>query len=87
MFIFGGFDGNKWLNDIYILDIAKLEESTIARETVNSLISNLKSMINNPLMSDISFIVQDCEIYAHKCILVSQSAHFKAMFLSGMNES
>lgn len=25
LFIFGGFDGNKWLNDICILDIWKLE--------------------------------------------------------------
>ena len=26
LFIFGGFDGCKWLNDICILDIGKLEE-------------------------------------------------------------
>ena len=29
LFIFGGFDGCKWLNDICILDIGKLEENEI----------------------------------------------------------
>lgn len=38
LFIFGGFDGNKWLNDICILDIWKLEEHEITNEAVSSLI-------------------------------------------------
>ena len=25
LYIFGGFDGNKWLNDIFILDVGRIE--------------------------------------------------------------
>ena len=29
IYIFGGFDGNKWLNDLYVLDVGLLENRTI----------------------------------------------------------
>lgn len=29
MFVLGGFDGFKWLNDLHVLDVAKLEETEI----------------------------------------------------------
>ena len=47
----------------------------------------MKQLVNNSMLSDVSFIVEGREIFAHKIILVSQSEHFKAMFLSGMRES
>lgn len=25
IYIFGGFDGNKWLNDLHVLDVGRLE--------------------------------------------------------------
>ena len=87
LFIFGGFDGNKWLNDVYLLDVGKLEANKIAGETIDHLISNLRSLINNPVFADIAFVVEGKKIYAHKAILVAQSEHFKAMFLAGMKET
>jgi len=33
LFIFGGFDGCKWLNDICVLDIAKMEVNEITSES------------------------------------------------------
>jgi leucine-zipper-like transcriptional regulator 1 len=87
LFIFGGFDGCKWLNDICILDIGKLEENEINNEAVNALISNMRKIINNSTFSDVVFMVEGKPIYAHKAILSAQCEHFRAMFMSGMKES
>ena len=87
LYIFGGFDGNKWLNDIYILDVGRLEASEIQGEAVTTLLTNLKKLINNPLFSDVKFLIEGRELHAHKAILVSQCHHFHAMFLSGMKET
>ena len=32
LFVLGGFDGFKWLNDLHVLDVAKLEESEITTQ-------------------------------------------------------
>jgi hypothetical protein len=69
LFIFGGFDGCKWLNDICILDIGKLEENEINNEAVNSLIQNMRKIINNPQFADVVFLVEGKQIFAHKAIL------------------
>lgn len=69
MFIFGGFDGCKWLNDICILDIGKVEENEINNEAVNSLIENMRKIINNPTFADVVFQVEGKPVYAHKAIL------------------
>ena len=58
LFIFGGFDGCKWLNDICILDIGKLEENEINNEAVSNLITNMRKIINNPTFSDVVFNVE-----------------------------
>lgn len=59
LFIFGGFDGCKWLNDICILDIGKLEENEINNEAVNSLINNMRKLINNSMFADVIFKVEE----------------------------
>jgi N-acetylneuraminic acid mutarotase len=87
LFIFGGFDGCKWLNDICVLDIGKMEVNEITHEATNSLIDNMRKIINQDIFSDVVFEVQGKQIYAHKAILVAQCDHFKAMFTSGMKES
>ena len=87
LFIFGGFDGCKWLNDICILDIGKLEENEINNEAVNSLILNMRKIINNQTFADVVFQVEGKPIYAHKAILSAQCEHFEAMFMNGMKES
>lgn len=87
LFVFGGFDGNKWLNDVFVLDIGRIEANEIAGEAVSNLICNLKKLLNSPVLSDVSFIIEGKQLYAHKAILITQSEHFKAMFLGGMRES
>lgn len=39
IYIFGGFDGNKWLNDLHVLDVGRLEvrESSIGKFHENDL--------------------------------------------------
>ena len=32
LFVLGGFDGFKWLNDLHVLDVAKLEETEITTQ-------------------------------------------------------
>jgi hypothetical protein len=52
------------------LDIGKLEENEINNEAVNSLIANMRKIINNPAaFSDVIFIVEGKQIYGHKAIL------------------
>lgn len=76
------------MNDICILDIGKLEENEINNEAVNSLIANMRKIINNPAaFSDVIFIVEGKQIYGHKAILSAQCEHFRAMFMNGMKES
>jgi len=83
IYIFGGFDGNKWLNDLHILDVGRLEESALNDVAVHMLIQNMRRLLNSPDFSDITFVVQGQKIYAHKAILVAQCEHFHAMFSGG----
>uniref|UniRef100_A0A7S1FVS7 BTB domain-containing protein n=1 Tax=Corethron hystrix TaxID=216773 RepID=A0A7S1FVS7_9STRA len=50
-------------------------------------LNSFRVMLNDDDFSDITFIVQGEPIHAHRVILASRSAHFSAMFRSGMRES
>lgn len=69
LFIFGGFDGCKWLNDICVLDIGKMEVNEITSESIQRLIQNYKKLMNEETLSDVCFIVEGKRIYAVKAIL------------------
>ena len=43
-------------------------------------------MINNPLLSDVTFIIEGKEIKANKAIMAARSEHFRALFYGGMKE-
>ena len=88
LYIVGGFDGFKWLNDLHVLDVSKLEETAITTAAASNLITNLRQLLNNQsLFPDITFVVEGKPIYAHKAILAVQCDQFQAMFTSGMKES
>lgn len=71
IYIFGGFDGNKWLNDLYVLDIGLLESRTIQEENSARVIANIKTnLYDNKELSDLTFEVQGESIYAHKGIIL-----------------
>lgn len=86
--LFGGYDGNCWKSDTYLLDIRKFSNSLHSKNVSFPMLSNLDSLVDNPDFSDVVFILENEEtLYAHKCILVTQSQYFKSMFKIGMAES
>ncbi|KAJ6242046.1 hypothetical protein M0813_22818 [Anaeramoeba flamelloides] len=44
------------------------------------------SAINNPQYSDIKFIVEGQEVFAHRVFLAARSKYYQAVFMSGMRE-
>jgi len=87
IYIFGGFDGNKWLQDLHMLDVGRMEENDLETSSVNALIGNLKKLLHDAEFADISFVVGGKKIWAHKAILVAQCEHFRVMFGCNMRES
>ncbi len=84
LFVLGGFDGYKWLSDLNVLDVGKLEETAITTQAVSSLLYDLRSLVNNrDSFPDIVFVVEGKEVFAHKALLCCRSRHFRAMFNSG----
>ncbi|KAA0176199.1 hypothetical protein FNF27_02256 [Cafeteria roenbergensis] len=86
--VFGGFDGFRWLDDCHVLDVGRLEQSAITSATLTSLRSDLSSLVNNPdSFPDVTFVLGDDRVVAHRGILWARSEHFRAMLSSGMEES
>jgi len=55
---------------------------------IDQLQSDLKSMLDNEYsFPDVTFVVDDQKIYAHRAILAARCEKFRAMFSSGMQES
>lgn len=80
LYIFGGYNGSQVLNDFYEF---KLELIAIPP---SSLLRDLRGMINNPLLSDVTLVVDGREILANKAILAARCEHFRALFYGGMRE-
>mmetsp|Transcript_9110 Transcript_9110/g.23056 ORF Transcript_9110/g.23056 Transcript_9110/m.23056 type:complete len:650 (+) Transcript_9110:250-2199(+) len=53
----------------------------------NAYTSQMKDMVNDEEFADVTFMVEDQPVYAHRAILAQRSNHFAAMFRSGMRES
>eukprot|EP01038_Epipyxis_sp_PR26KG_P011891 gene11891-15909_t len=65
-YIFGGYDGSQRLNDFLRYRFNQNEpEIQIAPSTI---LMDLKRFVNNDLLSDIRFIVEDQTIHAHKLL-------------------
>merc|ERR1712228_76791 len=52
-----------------------------------SFMQDMKDMVNDDEYSDVTFIVDDRPVHAHRVILAKRCEHFAAMFRSGMRES
>uniref|UniRef100_A0A7S2XIU6 BTB domain-containing protein n=1 Tax=Attheya septentrionalis TaxID=420275 RepID=A0A7S2XIU6_9STRA len=82
LYIMFGYNGVTVLNDFYKFRLKPVSVPPSA------LVSDLLRLVNNPELSDISFLVEGQEVHANRAILATRSEYFKVMLLSGgMKES
>jgi leucine-zipper-like transcriptional regulator 1 len=84
IYVFGGYDGSDRLNSFIKFDFAMYDLSFEIPPSV--LINDLRSFVNDEKLSDITFIVEDEPIYAHKLMLM-RCSYFQALFSGHMRES
>ncbi|CEM12535.1 unnamed protein product [Vitrella brassicaformis CCMP3155] len=89
VFVLGGSFGPTYFRDCHILDTDPAPD--VSRSETSSSLEKLRTSLmefrNNPTFSDITFIVEGRQYYAHRIILCLLSDRFRAMFTSGMKES
>jgi len=84
LYVFGGYDGQNRLNDFKAF---RLGDDINVEIPKSSIVSDMRSMLDDPTFSDITFKLDDGrEIHAHKVFCV-RCAYFKAMFGGQMRES
>lgn len=83
LFIFGGYDGQQRLNDFWQFKLATEVNIDIP---CSSLISDLRSFLNEQKLSDVTFIVEGKPVHAHK-LLCMRCSYFRAMFEGQMREA
>ena len=81
LYIYGGYNGQTVLNDFMEL---KLTPHIVPAPT---LVNDLRSLINNEALSDVTFIVEGREVFAVSALLAVRSEHFRAMLFGGLRES
>ena len=67
----------------------KKERGVTVVEELTELSKDWNKLVNNPLMSDVSFIVgtEKKRIYGHKVILAARSKPLQVLLFGGMKES
>lgn len=82
LFVFGGYNGETVLNDFY-----KFRLKAVSIPSSNYM-NDMLRLINNPELSDVTFLVEGKEVYANRAILAGRSEYFHALLFSGcMRES
>ncbi|EGZ30586.1 hypothetical protein PHYSODRAFT_323948 [Phytophthora sojae] len=84
LIIFGGYDGSSRLNDFKQFRFGEDEFQLEIPES--TLINDLRMLVNNDIMSDVTFIVEGIPVYGHK-ILCIRCSYFNAMLTGEMLES
>mmetsp|Transcript_21045 Transcript_21045/g.27378 ORF Transcript_21045/g.27378 Transcript_21045/m.27378 type:complete len:446 (+) Transcript_21045:552-1889(+) len=82
LFVFGGYNGAVVLNDFF-----EFRFDPTSTQPKSCLIDDLRSLINNQALSDVTFIVEGQQVFASRIHLASRSEHFRAMLYGGMKES
>jgi len=87
LYIIGGSYGQDYLKDVYELDTDPCPEWDFEPKSKERLVSGIAALVNNPDLSDVTFMVEGRPFYAHKNIISVLSEKYKAMFQAGMLES
>ena len=83
--VFGGYDGAERLSDLVRFDFGP--DVTSASPLPDSTLANdLSAFVNCELASDITFIIEDQRIFAHK-LMCMRCPYLRSMLTSGMKES
>ena len=83
-YVFGGYDGDSRLNDFMKFEFNFDDLSYIVPPS--SLLTDLRSFVNNEALSDVIFVVEGQTIYAHKLMLL-RCDYFRVMLTGPMMES
>uniref|UniRef100_A0A7R9UG27 BTB domain-containing protein n=1 Tax=Pinguiococcus pyrenoidosus TaxID=172671 RepID=A0A7R9UG27_9STRA len=81
LYIFGGYNGKEVLNDFYEY---RFQHLSIAP---SAFLSEMRSLVNNQMFSDVTFIVDGIPIYATRAHLAARCEHFRAMLYGEMREA
>lgn len=84
LFVFGGYSGLTRLNDFVRFDFAAYDLSFEIPSS--SLISEFRGLVDNETLSDVRFVVEGIQVYAHKLMLM-RCSYFRALILGEMKES
>ena len=87
LYIIGGSYGQDYLKDVYELDTDPCPEWDFEPKSKTRLFEGIASLLNNPDLSDVTFMVEGKPFYAHKNIVSLLSEKYRAMFKAGMMES
>jgi hypothetical protein len=78
LYVFGGYNGTTVLNDFYQFRLKLIDVPPPA------LVNDFKRLVNNPESSDVHFVVDGKDVYAHKAILSVRSEYFRVMLCGGV---
>jgi hypothetical protein len=82
LYVFGGYNGSTVLNDFYKFRLKPIGVPPPA------LVNDFRRLVNDPGMSDVCFLVDGNEVYAHRAILAVRSEYFRVLLFNGhMRES
>jgi len=67
-----------------LVNIARARKINVPEKTI---LIDFEKMFNNQYLSDVIFVIEGKEMYAHKFMLQMRCEHFRGMFSSGLRES
>lgn len=86
--IFGGSHGSKYLGEMFVLDTDPVPSPSVSAPSCVQLVgSHLRQYFDREDFSDVTFIVENKPLQAHRLVLSISSDRFRAMFSSGFRES
>mmetsp|Transcript_67271 Transcript_67271/g.194549 ORF Transcript_67271/g.194549 Transcript_67271/m.194549 type:complete len:622 (-) Transcript_67271:341-2206(-) len=81
LYVFGGYNGSRVLNDFYKFRLKPIDVPP------SGLVGDFTRLLNDPELSDVCFLVERKEVYAHRAILAIRSEYFKVLLFGHMRES